>query len=445
MFNSLKEGLKTAFSKIAAGKKLTEGDVNEALKLVRNALLEADVAYDVVENFLLEVRKKAVGENVIKSVKPVDMVIKIVHDEIVALLLADQQELNLKGKAPVVLLMVGPQGFGKTTTSVKLAAFIKNKMKKSPLVCSLDVYRPAAQEQLEVMAKKAGVESLPIASGAKPISIAKDALSFAAKRLHDVVILDTAGRLHTDAEMMNELKEIKKLTNPIEILLVCDAMLGQDAALIGKNFNDALGITGVIMSRVDADTRGGAALSMKKISGKSIKFIGTGEKINDFDVFHPDRIASSILGFGDIVTLVEKAQESVDEEQNQKMMLRMQKGIFDFNDMYRQLKSVGKLGGVAKIASMLPGIGGGNFDAMSSEITKQTVIIQSMTKVERRGPEVLNPSRISRIAKGAGVNVSDVKQLIKKFEQFKKALRQFSKLTPHDLERMQRMMNIKGN
>jgi signal recognition particle subunit SRP54 len=447
MFNSLKQGLSNALGRLSGRHILSETDVAEALKLVRTALLEADVALEVAKLFIEKIQKQAVGEAVIKSVRPADMVIKIVNDELINLLKSENQELDLRGQSPVVIMMVGPQGFGKTTSAIKLARFVKEKLKKNVMVASLDTYRPAAQQQLEILAQTIGVNSVEIISQEQPVQIAKRALKKAASTTTEVLILDTAGRLHTDEMMMQELRQIKEISRPKEVLLVADAMLGQDAALVARSFNEALDITGVIMSRVDGDARGGAALSMRTIASKPIKFIGTGEKPEDFEIFHPDRIASSILGFGDVVGLVEKAQEVMDEQEAQKTMERIQKGLFDFNDMYKQLKSLNRLGGIGKVASMMPGLGGimskMNVDAVGAEVKRQIIIIQSMSKMERKVPSIINPSRINRIAKGAGVSVADVRKLIKKYEHFGKMMKQFSRLSPSDIEKMQRMMNVR--
>ncbi|MCE2991314.1 MAG: signal recognition particle protein [Candidatus Jidaibacter sp.] len=450
MFSNLSQSLGKVFNKLRGRGVLSDEDVAAALREIRIALLEADVSLPVVKEFVNKIKEKAVGANLIKSVTPGQLVVKIVSDELIELLKAevDEQALNLKATPPVVILMTGLQGSGKTTTSAKLALKIKNQSKKKILLASLDTYRPAAQHQLETLGKQIEVESLEIIDGQKPLEIAKRAMKFAEIGGYDILILDTAGRLHTDTTMMDELKAVKALAKPLEVLLVADSLTGQDAVNIAKEFNEAIGITGIVLTRVDGDARGGAALSMRMVTGQPIKFIGVGEKPSDLEEFYADRIASRILGMGDVVGLVEKAQEVINEEEANKLALKMQKGVFDLNDLYSQLKNIGRMGGVSKLMGMVPGMGkmkdklnDGGFG--EKKIKQQMAIIESMTKIERKRPMLINASSKKRIASGSGNKVEDVNRLLKQYQTMLKVMKQFGKMSPSDMERMQRMMNVR--
>ncbi len=410
---------------------MNEKDIDEAMRDIRIALLEADVSLPVVKSFIAQVKEQALGEKVVKSVKPGQMVIKIVHDELVKLLGAESSELNLAAQPPVCVLMVGLQGSGKTTTSAKIANKLKGK--KKVLLVSLDIYRPAAQEQLAQLASQINVVSLPIIKGEKPAETTKRALSEAKKGGFEVVILDSAGRLHINNELMDEVVEVKKIANPTETLLVADAMIGQDACNVAKEFNEKVGITGIVLTRIDGSARAGAALSMKMISGAAIKFLGTGEKIDEFEEFHPDRLAGRILGQGDVVSLVEKAIENVDHAEAEKMAKKMMKGKFDLEDMLAQLKQVQKIGSIGNIIGMLPGLS--KFKNQIEEagvgdnlIKKQEAIILSMTLKERRNPDIIKASRKKRIAAGAGVEVHEVNKLLKSYEQMSTMMKRMGKM-----------------
>lgn len=448
MFTNLSQSLGKVFDKLRGRGVLSDDDVALALREIRIALLEADVALPVVKDFVNRINEKAIGADLVKSVTPGQLVVKIVSDELIELLKSEEQPLNLKANPPVVILMTGLQGSGKTTTSGKLALKLKTQSKKKVLLASLDTYRPAAQHQLETLAKQISIDAVPIIEGQKPLEITKRALNAAKVGAFDVLILDTAGRLHSDSELMEELKSIKALANPTEILLVADSLTGQDAVNIAKEFNEAVGITGIVLTRVDGDARGGAALSMRMITGQPIKFIGVGEKPSDLEEFHADRIASRILGMGDVVGLVERAQEVMNEDEALKLANKMQKGVFDLNDLYSQLKNIGRMGGVGKLVGMIPGIGKmqdklaeGGFG--EKKIKQQMAIIESMTKLERKRPLLINASSKKRIAGGSGNKVEDVNRLLKQYQTMLKVMKQFGKMSPSDMERMQRMMNVK--
>jgi len=430
MFDKLTENLGKVFDKLTGTGYLRESDIDTALREIRVALLEADVALPVVKDLAKIIKEEALGEKVLSSISPGQMVVKIVQDAIERILTAKNQELNLAAAPPAVILMAGLQGGGKTTSAGKLALKLKKDGKKV-LLASTDIYRPAAQKQLEILAKQSNIDSLEIIEGQKPLEITKRALNNG--KYHDVIIIDTAGRQHVDEDLMVELKEIKKLAKPIETLLVADAITGQDAVNIAKAFNDAVGISGIILTRVDSDARGGAALSMAYIAKCPIKFLGTGEKIEDFIVFAPDRIASRILGMGDIVSLVEKAQEFTDKETSEKLMKQVEKGQFDLNMLADQLKNINKIGGFASIMKMIPGINKfvGNMDAegMSEGVVKkQLAIISSMTKEERKYPKILNASRKIRVANGSGTKVHEINKLIKNFLEMQKMFKRFGKV-----------------
>lgn len=420
MFESLTDKLSQAFSKITSRGVLNEQDIDSAMREIRIALLEADVSLPVVKDFISKVKEQALGEKVVKSIQPGQMVVKIVHDELVKLLGDENTSLNFNAPAPVCFLMVGLQGSGKTTTSAKIA----NKLKKTKriLLASLDVYRPAAREQLAQLAKQIGVDVLPIKEKENPLDITKRALSEAKKGVYDLLILDTAGRLQIDETLMNEVIEVKKLANPTETLLVADALIGQEACNVAKEFNEKVGITGLVLTRVDGSSRAGAALSMKMISNAPIKFLGTGEKVDEIEEFHADRIAGRILGQGDVVSLVEKTIENIDKAEAEKMAGKMLKGSFDMNDMLMQMQQIKKLGSIGSIVSMIPGLSKFKSQIEDSGVgdnlmKKQEAIILSMTKEERAHPDIIKASRKRRIALGSGVTVHDVNILLKSYEQ----------------------------
>ena len=432
MFDSLTDKLTAVFNKITSRGVLSEDDINNTMREIRIALLEADVSLPVVKEFIAKVKEQALGEKVVRSIQPGQMVIKIVHDELLKLLGDGDTSLNFKSNPPVCLLMVGLQGSGKTTTSAKLAKKLAKNGKKVLLV-SLDIYRPAAQEQLEQLASQIGGFSLPIVKNEKPANITKRALDFAKKGGFDVIILDSAGRLHIDKQLMDEVVEVKKIANPTEVLLVADSMIGQDACNVAKEFNEQVGITGLILTRIDGSSRAGAALSMKMVSNVPIKFLGTGEKLDEFEEFHADRLAGRILGQGDVVSLVEKAIENVDREETEKLAEQMMKGRFDLNMMLSQLRQVQKLGSLGGIIGMIPGLSKfkNQIEAAGvgdNLIKKQEAIILSMTKQERKNPDIIKASRKKRIAAGSGVEVSEVNKLLKSYEQMSLMMKKMGRM-----------------
>ncbi len=431
MFESLQSRLTGVFDKLRGRGALSEADVDAALAEVRTALIEADVALPVVKDFIDKVRPRAVGESVIRSVQPGQQVIKIVHDVLVETLGQENAALNI-GSPPAPILMVGLQGSGKTTTSAKLGLLLQTKDKKRVLMASLDTTRPAAMEQLRVLGEQAGIATLPILAGQGPLDIAKRAIASAKVGGYDAVILDTAGRQHVDEELMAEIAGVKALVNPHETLLVADALTGQDAVNIAKSFHDRVAITGIILTRVDGDGRGGAALSMRSVTGAPIKFLGSGEKLDALEPFHPARVASRILDMGDVVSLVEKASETLDREEAEKIAAKMKKGQFDMNDLKAQLNQMKKLGGMKGVLGMLPGVGKikDQLDAAGLDdkiLTRQEAIIQSMTRQERSDPDVINGSRRKRIAAGAGVEVSEVNKLLKMHRQMADMMKKMGK------------------
>lgn len=423
-FEGLSEKLSSVFKRLKGRGKLTEADVKEAMREVRLALLEADVNYKVVKDFVAKVTERAVGEDVLQSLTPGQQVIKIVNDELVALMGDGTARIEFPSKPPCVIMMCGLQGSGKTTHAAKLAKYFKD-MGKRPLLVACDVYRPAAIDQLCVVGKKADVKVFEMGQ-INPVTIAKEAVSHAKDHGNDVVILDTAGRLHIDEALMNELKAIKAETSPNEIMLVVDAMTGQDAVNVAKAFDDALGIDSVLMSKLDSDTRGGAALSVLAVTGKPIKFVGTGEKLDDFEPFHPDRMASRILGMGDMLTLIERAQSTFDEENSQKLAERIKENSFDMNDLLDQMKQIQKMGPIKQILGMLPGVGNklDDVDVDDNQVKRIEAIILSMTPAERAKPSIINPPRKRRIAAGSGNTVADVNRLLKQFEEMQKMMKQ---------------------
>ncbi len=430
-FDSLTEKLQNVFKNLRSKGRLTEDDVKAALKEVKMALLEADVNFKVVKNFVKEVQERAIGQDVMNGLNPGQMVIKIVNEELIRLMGSETTEIKLQpGSAITVIMMAGLQGAGKTTTTAKLAGKFKLKGKK-PLLVACDVYRPAAIKQLEINGEKQGVEVFSMGDKIKPADIAKAAMEHAAKNKNNIVILDTAGRLHIDEEMMAELQEIKETVTVHQTILVVDAMTGQDAVNVASNFNDKIGIDGVIVTKLDGDTRGGAALSIKAVTGKPILYVGMGEKLSDLEQFYPDRMASRILGMGDVLTLIEKAGAEIDEEQAKKTMEKMKKAQFDYEDYLDSMSQMKKMGGLSSIMGMLPGMPGmGNkkmpeLDSEENEkkMARMEAMIQSMTVEERRNPDLLNPSRKHRIAKGAGVDIAEVNRMVKQFNETRKMMK----------------------
>lgn len=424
LFSSLAEKFNHIFSKLTKRGKLTSLEIKEAMREVRIALLEADVNYLVAKDFVAKVSEKAVGDEVLKSLTPSQQVIKIVKDEMTLLMSSPNQKLAVSPAPPTIIMMCGLQGAGKTTMCAKLAQHLKKSGKK-PLLVACDIYRPAAINQLQVVGKQAGAEVFEKGTQ-NPVKTAKQAVEHAKKQGYDTVIIDTAGRLHINEELMNELKNIKKEVAPTEILLVVDAMTGQDAVTVAESFNRDLDITGVILTKLDGDTRGGAALSIKAITGKPIKFTGVGEKIGDIEPFYPDRIASRILGMGDVLSLIEKAQEAVSEEQAKEMEKKFRENSFTFDDYLAQLDNIKKMGNIKDLLGMIPGLGSKikNLDIDEKQMQTNKAIIQSMTPKERRNPEIIKASRRQRIASGSGTTVQQVNQLLKQFEQSKEMMKQ---------------------
>ncbi|MBP3310313.1 MAG: signal recognition particle protein [Ruminococcus sp.] len=425
-FEGLSEKLNNVFKKLKSRGKLTESDVKEAMREVRLALLEADVSYKVVKDFVKSVTERAVGEEVLASLTPAQQVIKIVNEELCSLMGNSNARINMASKPPTVIMMCGLQGSGKTTHAAKLAKLLKKEGHR-PLLAACDIYRPAAINQLQVVGQKADVKVFEMGQ-IDPVIIAKQALAHAKDYGHDILIIDTAGRLHIDEALMDELVNIKEITQPNEIMLVVDAMTGQDAVNVAKAFDDAVGITGVLMSKLDSDTRGGAALSVLAVTGKPIKFVGMGEKLDDFEQFHPERMASRILGMGDVLTLIEKAENVMSQKEAEKLTKKFKENKFDMDDLLDQMKQIKKLGSMKSIIGMLPGVGNKNKDADidESQIGRIEAIITSMTKAERAKPSIINPSRKKRIAKGSGTRVEDVNRLLKQFEQMQQMMKKFT-------------------
>jgi signal recognition particle subunit SRP54 len=445
MFDSLTDRLGDVFDRLRRHGALSENDVGAALREIRVALLEADVALPVVRDFVAAVREKALGQEVLRSVTPAQMVVKIVHDHLVEVLggAADgdgAEELDLNAPSPVGIMLVGLQGSGKTTTAAKIASRLKGRGRKKVLLASLDVQRPAAQEQLAVLGRQIGVASLPVVPGEKPVAITRRALEIGRTQGYDVVILDTAGRLHVNEELMLEVAAVRAAANPHQTLLVADAMTGQDAVNLAKAFGERAGITGIVLTRVDGDARGGAALSMRAITGKPIVYIGTGERVGGLEPFHPERIAGRILGMGDVVGLVEKAAETVDRDEAEKLAAKMAKGRFDLDDLAGQLRQIRRMGGMGGMLSLLPGIGKlkkqlGEADIDEGIVKRQEAIISSMTKSERRNPMLLNGSRRRRIASGSGTSVPEINRLLKQYRDMADMMKKMKKLGPKGVAR----------
>lgn len=443
MFENLSDRLERSFKILKGEGKITEINVAETLKDVRRALLDADVNYKVAKTFTDTVKKKALGMNVLTAVKPSQLMVKIVHDELAELMGGEAAELNLNGR-PSIILMSGLQGSGKTTFSGKLANMLKNKQHKNPLLVACDVYRPAAIEQLKVVGEQVGVPVYSEPENKDVVSIANNAIREAKAKSYDVVIVDTAGRLAVDEEMMNEIETLKNAINPNETLFVVDSMTGQDAVNTAKEFNDRLDFDGVVLTKLDGDTRGGAALSIRTVVTKPIKFVGTGEKMEAIDVFHPSRMADRILGMGDIVSLVERAQEQFDEEEARRLQKKIQKNKFDFNDFLGQIEQIKKMGNLKDLTAMIPGVGKAikDVDIDDNAFKGIEAIIKSMTPKERTNPEILNQSRRMRIAKGSGTNIQEVNRLIKQFDQTRKMMKM---VTGTNMAKMAGMMSkMKG-
>jgi signal recognition particle subunit SRP54 len=427
MFENLSDRLERSFKILKGQGKITEINVAETLKEVRRALLDADVNYKTAKEFTESVREKAMGQDVLNAVKPEQLMVKIVHDELALLMGGTAEDININGK-PAIILMSGLQGSGKTTFSGKLANMIKSKRGKNPLLVAADVYRPAAIEQLKVLGEQIGVPVYFEEDNKNPVKIAKNAIEHARQHGRDLVIIDTAGRLAIDEEMMAEIEAIKKAVNPQEILFVVDAMTGQDAVNTAKEFNERLNFSGVVLTKLDGDTRGGAALSIRSVVDKPIKFVGTGEKLDAIDVFHPERMSDRILGMGDVVSLVEKAQEQYDEEEARRLQKKIAKNQFDFNDFITQIQQIKKMGNLKDLASMIPGVGKQikDMDFDDDAFKSIEAIIHSMTPRERTNPEILNGSRRARIAKGSGTDVQEVNKLIKQFDETRKMMRKMT-------------------
>ena len=432
-FDSLSDKLQNIFKNLRGKGRLSEADVKAALKEVKMALLEADVNFKVVKNFIKSVEERAIGQDVMSSLTPGQMVIKIVNEEMISLMGSETTEIAIKpGNEITVIMMAGLQGAGKTTTTAKLAGKFKAKGKK-PLLVACDVYRPAAIEQLTINGNKQGVEVFSMGTGHNPVDIAKASIAHAKENNYNIVILDTAGRLHIDENMMDELINIKSEVNVDQTILVVDSMTGQDAVNVASSFNEKVGIDVVILTKLDGDTRGGAALSIKAVTGKPILYVGMGEKLSDLEQFYPDRMASRILGMGDVLTLIEKAEAQIDADKAKEMEAKIKKAEFDFDDFLEYMGQIRNMGGIGSIMSMLPGMGlGGNMkniqmpdeDEAEANLKRTEAIIHSMTAKERKNPDILNPSRKNRIARGAGVDISEVNRLVKQFEQMKKMMKQ---------------------
>lgn len=445
-FETLSDRLQSALKNVTRKGKLTEKDVDVMMREVRLALLEADVNIKIVRQFISEVKEQAVGEAVMKSLTPGQQVVKIVNEELTKLMGETTESLYFGSAKPGIIMMTGLQGAGKTTHTGKLALYLRKKEKKNPLLVACDVYRPAAVDQLKTLGKQLGIPVFEKGTSANPVDIATEAVAYAKEQGHDLVIIDTAGRLHIDEALMGELSQIKERVKPQEILLVVDAMTGQDAVNVAETFHQQLDLTGVILTKLDGDTRGGAALSIRKLTNVPIKFMGMGEKLDTLEVFHPERMASRILGMGDVLTLIEKAQENFDEEESMKMAEKFMSATFDFNDFLKQMKQVKKLGAFEDILKMIPGVGSQLKDVNidPKQMNRVEAIIFSMTEAERKNPDLINQNRKQRIAKGCGQSVEEVNRMIKQFTDMRKMMKQFSKMDPKQMERMAGAMQRGG-
>ncbi|ERJ13441.1 signal recognition particle protein [Haloplasma contractile] len=442
-FDSLSDRLQGALKKVTGKGKLNEKDIENMMREVRLSLLEADVNYKVVKQFTNEVKEKALGEKVLKSLSPGQQVVKIVHEELKQLMGEDAHGVAFKGHGTTVIMLVGLQGAGKTTHAGKLANYMRKKHNKKPLMVAADIYRPAAIDQLETVGKQLNVPVFSMGTDVSPVEIAKKALQQATENKNDLVIIDTAGRLHIDEALMDELQQVKEIAKPDEILLTVDAMTGQDAVTVADSFHKQLNVTGAILTKLDGDTRGGAALSIRKVTGVPIKFMGLGEQLDKIEVFHPERMASRILGMGDVLTLIEKAQDAIDEEEAMDMAKKFKEATFDYNDFKKQIKQIKRLGNLKGIMKMIPGMGKqlNNVDIDDKQFNYIEAIINSMTKEERRNPNLMSSSRRRRIAEGAGRNISEVNRIIKQFEEMRKMMK---KMMNMDERQMSRMMNNQG-
>jgi signal recognition particle subunit SRP54 len=440
MFSSLGNRLGDIFDRLRKRGALTEGDVDAALREVRVALLEADIALAVVKDFTLHVKEKAIGQEVLKSITPGQMVVKIVYDQLVEILGGEGVEINLSATPPITMMVMGLQGSGKTTSTAKIARLISTKKRKKVLMASVDIYRPAAREQLRILGEQAHLDTLDIIEDESPLDIVKRAYQKARLEGYDALLVDTAGRLHIDDFLMKELKELKDFLKPVESLLVADAMMGQEAANIAKTFHEKVGLTGIVLTRVDGDARGGAALSVRHVTGCPIKLIGVGERIEQIEEFHPERIASRILDMGDVLSLVEKAADTVDREEAESLAKKMAKGQFDMDDLAKQLRQVTKMGGLGGMMGMIPGINKFKHQIQQAGIdekmiVRQLAIVSSMTKFERKNPKLLNGSRRKRIAIGSGTSVTDVNRLLKQFYDMQDMMKRMNKLGEKGLKR----------
>lgn len=430
-FEGIAEKLQEVFKNLRGKGKLSEKDVQQAMREVRMALLEADVSYKVVKEFINKIMERAVGSEVLESLTPGQHVIKIVHDELTQLMGGNQSKINVASKPPTIIMMVGLQGSGKTTTSAKLARYLK-KQGRNPMLTACDIYRPAAIKQLQVLGEQLEIPVFTIGDKQNPVDIARGAKSLAEKNGNDIVILDTAGRLHVDEELMNELEQIKANCHPHEILLVVDAMTGQDAVNVAENFNNRLGLDGVVLTKLDGDTRGGAALSVKAVIGKPIKFAGMGEKLDALEPFYPERMASRILGMGDVLTLIEKAQATVDAKKAQELERKLRQNEFTLDDFLDQFQQLKKMGPLDQLMDMIPGMGQAKalkgLEVKEKDINQVEAVIRSMTSLERRKPEIINGSRRKRIALGSGTSIQEVNKVLKQFDQMQKMMKQFSQM-----------------
>ncbi|WP_141431202.1 signal recognition particle protein [Bacillus sp. 03113] len=431
-FEGLADRLQNTIQKIRGKGKVNEADVKEMMREVRLALLEADVNFKVVKEFVKKVSERAVGQEVLKSLTPGQQVIKVVKEELTNLMGGEQSKIAVASRPPTVIMMVGLQGAGKTTTTGKLASLLRKKYNRNPMLVAADIYRPAAIKQLETLGKQLSMPVFSLGDQVSPVEISKQAIAFAKEQHHDYVLIDTAGRLHVDEDLMGELKQIKELANPEEIFLVVDAMTGQDAVNVAQSFNEQLGLTGVVLTKLDGDTRGGAALSIRSVTNTPIKFVGLGEKMDALEAFHPERMASRILGMGDVLTLIEKAQANVDEEQAKALEAKLRNATFTFDDFLEQLSQVRKMGPLDELLKMMPGAnkikGLNNLQIDEKQIAHVEAIIKSMTSKEKAQPEIINASRRKRIAKGSGRTVPEVNRLLKQFEDMKKMMKQMSNM-----------------
>ncbi len=425
MFQNLADKLSNAFKRFRSKGKLTEADVKEGMREVKLALLEADVSFKVVKDFIKRVTERAVGAQVLESLMPGQQVVKIVHEELIELMGKTQAKLEISSRPPTIVMMVGLQGAGKTTHSGKIAGLYK-KQGKNPLLVACDVYRPAAIKQLQIVGSQLNIPVFADEKSKNPVAIAKNAVEFAKKNGNDMVFIDTAGRLHVDEVLMKELQDIKSIVSPTEILLVVDSMLGQDAVNVAESFNNMLDITGVVLTKLDGDTRGGAALSVRYVTGKPIKFVGTGEKLDTIEPFYPDRMASRILGMGDVLTLIEKAEEAYDKKQAEALEKKMRENTFTLTDYLEQMAQLKKMGSLESVMAMVPGMSGKDVKVDEDMIVRTEAIILSMTVKERNNPDIINSSRKKRIAKGSGTSVEEINKLLKQFDQMKKLMKQMS-------------------